>query len=218
MNAWVHASFGTALATGMAVNMTAMHGHDKLMLPMYVGAVIVGSVLPDIDASGEGTAKRYFRHIIAFLFVTAAVILIYAKQKHMINFVQENFVRLLFTHVGIGFVLLLIFTIIGYFSPHRGYTHRWYGALTFCFAWCLIFGWTSTLWFGTGFLAHQYLDMLNKKKVEWLYPLHWDFSCHLCKTNGVLPTVIGSFSVVFASMFVSRLLCVHWFFSSIFNV
>lgn len=55
-------------------------------------------------------------------------------------------------------------------------------------------------------LSHQCIDMLNKKKITWLYPLPFDFARYICKASSGLSTAIGSVCTILACIFIFLLL------------
>lgn len=55
-------------------------------------------------------------------------------------------------------------------------------------------------------LSHQCIDMLNKKKITWLYPLPFDFARYICKASSGLSTAIGLVCTILACIFIFLLL------------
>lgn len=113
-------------------------------------------------------------------------------------------------HVGpgmaLGIVGLVLAGILGYMSKHRSFAHS-----ILCLAWM-----TVSLWlvspvlappFAIGFVSHVALDLLNKKKVQLLYPLKAGaFSLGLCRADGLANTVLASAGLLAAAvLFIWRL-------------
>lgn len=65
---------------------------------------------------------------------------------------------------------------------------------------------TLGLWFGVGMLSHQVLDMLDKRRITWLYPLHINFTIYAFKANGKVSKLFEFISTMLACMFVFFLL------------
>lgn len=102
----------------------------------------------------------------------------------------------------IGALLFLIVCIVGYNTPHRTFTHWLIGLVCFTIPFILMTNITLGLWFGVGMLSHQVIDMLNKKKITWLFPLPIDFARYICHSSSHLSSAIGAISTVLACIFI----------------
>ena len=115
---------------------------------------------------------------------------------------QEMTSNFLHSIHGVGALLFLIACIVGYNTPHRTFTHWLIGLICFTVPFIMMTNITLGLWFGVGMLSHQTIDMLNKKKITWLYPLPIDFARYICKASSGLSTAIGSVSTILACIFI----------------
>ena len=196
MNGNVHMAVGAATATGIALIMPEMQ--DIKMLPIGIGVAVFASVLPDIDANGDSKAKKMFRHFMSITLIALIAIIAYSfiLGLSIIDYFSKANILQIFA-IG-GFFLCCI---LGYLSNHRCYTHRWYGLVSFTLCFYIMFGLPLTYWFFAGFFSHQIIDMLNKKKILWLYPLPVDFARYVCKADSKLSTLIGTISVTLAVLF-----------------
>lgn len=188
MNANVHTSVGLATSTGLALLVPAMQANDKTVLTLGIGCAVVGALIPDIDANGESKAKREFRQILTFLAVFSSGTLFYSAY---VGGLDKLIYSLFHSIHGIGSLAFLIFCIIGYKSDHRKFTHWLIGLICFTVSFMMMTNFTLGLWFGAGMLSHQVIDMLNKRKITWLYPLPIDFARYICKADSKLSSAIG---------------------------
>lgn len=203
MNANVHTSVGLATTTGVALVVPMMQCKSIADYGLCIGCGIIGALLPDIDANGESKAKKEFRHAMSFLAVVA-IYLVYSAYMNgtLLSMISE------FTHSirGIGAIAFLIFCVIGYMSNHREFTHYLIGLLCFTVSFMMLTDIKLGIWFGVGFLSHQLIDMLNKKKIKWLYPLPFDFARYICKAQSKLSSAIGVVSICLFAVFLTQLL------------
>ena len=203
MNANVHTSVGLATATGVALVVPMMQCKSVADYGLCLGCAVIGALLPDIDANGESKAKKEFRHVMSFL----AVIVVYLIYSAYTNGTLSSMISE-FTHStrGIGAIAFLIFCVVGYMSNHREFTHYLIGLVCFTISFMMLTDIKLGIWFGVGFLSHQLIDMLNKKKIKWLYPLPLDFSRYICKAKSKLSSAIGVVSICLFIVFLVQLL------------
>lgn len=203
MNANVHTYVGLATASGVALLVPAMNGSDKVTLTLGLGCAVVGALIPDIDANGDSKAKIEFRKVISLLGIFGVATVGYALTTGRLQEIASSFFHSIH---GVGALLFLIACIVGYSTPHRTFTHWLIGLICFTIPFIMMTNITLGLWFGIGMLSHQCIDMLNKKKITWLYPLPFDFARYICKASSSLSTAIGSISTVLACIFIFLLL------------
>ena len=198
MNANVHTSVGLATATGVALVVPMMQCKSIADYSLCLGCAVIGSLLPDIDANGESKAKKEFRHAMSFLTVVA-VYLIYSAYTSgtLLSKISEY----IHSIRGIGAIAFLIFCVMGYLSSHREFTHYLVGLVCFTVSFMMLTDVKLGIWFGVGFLSHQLIDMLNKKKIKWLYPLPYDFARYICKAQSSLSSAIGVVSICLFALF-----------------
>lgn len=198
MNANVHTSVGLATATGVALVVPMMQCKSIADYSLCLGCAVIGSLLPDIDANGESKAKKEFRHAMSFLTVVA-VYLIYSA--YMSGTLLSKISEYIHSIRGIGAIAFLIFCVMGYLSSHREFTHYLVGLVCFTVSFTMLTDVKLGIWFGVGFLSHQLIDMLNKKKIKWLYPLPYDFARYICKAQSRLSSAIGVVSICLFALF-----------------
>lgn len=199
----VHTYVGLATASGIALLVPAMNGSDKVTLTLGLGCAIVGALIPDIDANGDSKAKIEFREVMSLLSIFGVATIGYALTTGKLQEIASSFFHSIH---GVGALLFLITCIVGYSTQHRTFTHWLIGLICFTIPFIMMTNIILGLWFGVGMLSHQCIDMLNKKKITWLYPLPFDFARYICKASSGLSTAIGSISTILACIFIFLLL------------
>lgn len=203
MNANVHTSVGLATASGIALLVPTMNGSDKVTLTLGLGCAVVGALIPDIDANGDSKAKKEFKKVMSLLSIFGIATVGYALTTGRLQELVSSFFH---SKQGVGALFFLIACIVGYNTPHRTFTHWLIGLICFTIPFIMMTNITLGLWFGVGMLSHQVIDMLNKKKITWLYPLPIDFARYICKASSRLSTIIGSIATVLACIFIILLI------------
>lgn len=202
MNGEVHMCVGAATATGMACLIPQMTTGDTGTIILGVGTALIGALLPDIDANGESKIKKQFRKFMSFLAVALVASVAYGYASGTLGKMLQQASA---SKAVFGFILCIVLCIAGYRSPHRGFTHQLIGLLAFTFAWLLMFGYPLTYWFFFGYLSHQLIDFLNKKPIQWLYPLPGKVMLGWCYADSSMARAIGFVSLILAILFGSKL-------------
>lgn len=198
MNANVHTSVGLATTTGLALLIPSMQYESPLGYSVCLGCAVVGSLIPDIDANGESRAKRGFQGTMCFLILLTIALSVVSYTSGTLTDLLSSFLSSL---RGIGFLLFTLVCIIGYKTSHRTFTHWLIGLICFTIPFIMMTDLRLGLWFGCGMLSHQLIDMLNKKKITWLYPLHIDFTRYICKASSTLSSIIGVIATILTCVF-----------------
>lgn len=168
-----HIQVGTLLATTtcLVTNKT-----EPKEIGIALGLSYIGSLIADIDAT-ESKFKYIYKKIVTSLIITIVLACGYCywqkidimQQLQVIkDVIQQN-------QTYLGFVLLFLLCTIGYFTPHRSFTHWLISAFLFSYPMYLIVG-NNVIYFFIGMVGHQVIDFLNKKPIKWLFPLPIDFA------------------------------------------
>lgn len=209
MNANVHTTVGLATATGVALLVPTMQCDSIAKYSLCMGCAVIGALLPDIDANGLSKAKvnfLLFMHCLSVItFCSVVFFMIYFNSSN--EAFITSITNYLISRHSVFFIWFIMLCIFGYRSKHRGFTHQFIGLISFTATFMLFTNVKLGLWFGVGFLSHQLIDMLNMKKIAWLYPLPMDFSLYLCKASGVLSKCIGVFGKFLYILFAIILIC-----------
>lgn len=199
----VHIAVGLAASTGAACLLQEMQFDNPLL---YVGATAIAgiaSILPDIDINAKSNLKKGFKLVcgIAALFVVLAVV-----YGLFFNKLQELATMFLQSKTLLSLFAFLVVCLIGYNSPHRTFTHWLIGALAFSAPLYFLIGYKLALWFFVGFVSHQLIDMLNKQKITWLYPLKLNCSRYWCASDSTASTIIGCTSTILTPIFMLNII------------
>ncbi len=171
----------THLTVGTAVAIAVVQPETVISLCFCAAAGAVGSVISDIDVdtseSHRGVAKLF-----AVLFVSALV-LGWAEYSWHLGLVARLRAQSGLTRIMPGTLAFLAVCWFGMHQPHRSFMHSLPG-LAVMTALAGMIAPFFALPFGAAMASHIAIDLLNRRRVRLLYPLHWGLSLDLCAANG----------------------------------
>lgn len=194
-----HIAVGIAAASGISLVFHPMQTNDIGTFFLSLGIAGVSAILPDIDNSNKCKIKVFFKNLFIFLSIIISAILIYGHLTQSLNLILS---ALLNSQKALAFLGFITVCFIGYISPHRTFTHWLIGAIAFTFPLYFVLGKQLTYYFFIGFLSHQIVDMLNKRKIMWLFPFKFDFSLYMCNANSIANDVVGYFAGALSIFFI----------------
>ncbi|MBE6049309.1 MAG: metal-dependent hydrolase [Clostridium sp.] len=155
-----HMIVGTTATVTMGVGFFLNDSIEKatLLIPLIIGGFI-GSYMPDID-SHKSKASQVINKIIMILIVvlTLSYFLGLAfSLKDIKTWLNANRNDLS------GVLLFGITTILGKLSPHRMFTHKWFGTIVFCYSTFLMGNKYFALGFTMGYILHIVCDRFTKQ-------------------------------------------------------
>lgn len=180
MNSNVHIPVGIALSLTASMALPVMQPDTMPEMLLGLSLATIGSVIPDIDINKKGEGMLKCAKTTLSMICTLTLGAVY----------ELNYINIP------CFAIVVVSLIIGLFSSHRRFTHWLVGLFTFNVGVIGVVGFKIGLWFFFGMLSHQLLDMLNKKEVQWLYPLKLDFSRYLVSSDSKISKLIGVFAYV----------------------
>ncbi len=169
----------------------------KIVVPIVIGALI-GSLIVDID-SKKSKASQQFTRIITILIWIFLIFVIYQKYlasnsliKGVVGSggIQYYFdkIRVLFVIAvskyikdGFAFTVLCILTTLGKLSPHRQFTHKFFGTALFCVTAYFCFEQNLAAGFILGYILHILADKTTPAGLRFL-----DFKLPLQNRRGKL--------------------------------
>lgn len=187
---------GFILGVGFAMGKSQMI-EFKIIIPIVIGALI-GSLIVDID-SKKSKASQQFTRVITILVWILLIFVIYQKylsSNSLIKGVVGNGgiqyyfdkIRFLFAiaiskYIKSGFActILCILTTLGKLSPHRQFTHKWFGTMLFCITAYFCFEKILAVGFILGYILHILADKTTPAGVKFL-----DFKLPLQNRRGKL--------------------------------
>ena len=185
------------MAIGSAATITTcfcMQKTDIKYVGLAVAAGALGSIVPDIDAEGGSTFKKIFKTLLVGTLLFALILFLEYKDQNLdARILVEQMKGSKFI---IGFLLFIVLCIIGMFTPHRTFTHWLIAIPIYSLPIYLMFGIPFTIFFAIGFLSHQLIDLLNKKKQQFLFPLPMDCATYKFESESGPSSAIGIMALV----------------------
>lgn len=147
---------GTIGFMAVLVNAVGMVLNPFMSVAMIIGSIL-GSYMPDID-SKKSKASQAFNKILLYVIVAFGV------SNILSSFLNLNFAQELLSNVtggvvsNLGMILFALLTFAGKLSPHRGFTHKWFGTALFCASAFLAFNSAFAIGFTLGYILHIAAD------------------------------------------------------------
>ena len=177
----------THFAVGEAAALLLTHPTTAKGLALCLGAAAVGSMISDIDVTSSHS-HRDVTIITSTALASAAIIAGLELHFHLgiLSLLQRqtNIWRIL-----LGLVVSLAICNFGMQQPHRSFMHSLFG-------WFLLTALVGEIFpflvpaFALSMASHILLDLLNRKRVRLLYPLHRGFCLNLCPASGRINDLI----------------------------
>lgn len=176
----------THLAVGEAAALLLTRPTSPGALVLCLGTAAIGSVICDVDAVSSRSHKQMTALTSAVAVFIAAVS---AIELHFgfgfINLLRQTNLARIF----LGLILILLVCNYGMRQPHRSFMHSLPGWLILsALVWEIFPGLTGA--FAIAMASHILLDLLNRKRVRLLYPLHWGLAFRLCPSDGHINDLI----------------------------
>lgn len=195
-----HSCIGIVLAIilGMGFTVGKTGAVNILTVLLFVIGALVGSLIVDID-SKKSKASQQFTRVVTMVFWAFLVFVIYQKylsNNSMINGAMnftgvknlfDKIVVLFFiiarTYIksGVALMFLCILTTLGKMSPHRQFTHKWFGTSLFCITAYFAFENRLAVGFILGYILHIIADKTTPAGIDFL-----DFKLPLQNRKGKL--------------------------------
>ena len=105
-------------------------------------------------------------------------------------------------------VLFVIMYIVGVPQKHRGFTHSFLALIIYSIPILLIYQ-PLLMAYIIGFFSHLFIDILNKKGEQLLFPLRWNICLHLCYANGIVSKVLMWCGIVAAILLIVNAFVLH---------
>ncbi len=184
----------THLTVGAACCLAAAPATSEGLLYAVLGGSI-GSMICDIDRSGEGTVQD---SKVSWLITVIISIAAYMRRAFFSG-AGLTFRGLISDPVRlVCFALLILLYLFAISGSHRGFSHS---LLMFVLSFALVFmiSRQTSLFYAIGFLSHMILDLMNKRPVKIFYPYYRGFCLDWCYCDGTVNRVLllaGSAAVI----------------------
>ncbi len=185
----------THFAVGLATALAVMRPDTFGECTEAVVAGTVGGMLADIDLlHGEGRATTLAGHLFVPITATAALLTDGIFGWGICRSFLEDAPRSV-----IGLLVFVLLCTIGFFSPHRSFTHSLLGG-TACTAAVWLMYPPLTLGFAAAYASHLLLDVVNKRGIRLLFPLKRGICLNLCYADRLANTVCMDVGFVLAGV------------------
>ncbi len=175
----------THLAIGIATSLTVLQPSTPKEIAVAVIGGAMGGSIPDIDIIKNKTnLDSIVTQSTAALIVLAAVLCDYYFNYGIVRYLGSH-PESLFT----GIALYVLFCVIGFYAPHRGFTHSFLGMALFTSSVRIIYP-ELTGAFLLGYASHLVLDLLNRKPMKLFYPIRKGVCLRLCYSNRLANRVL----------------------------
>lgn len=159
MNGKQHVAIGVTASVGATIltSVSAGNGMNPVTLGLVAVGGALGSYMPDID-SKRSKASQLFNKVLLGAIAGYGVVNVLAD-LFGINFLKD----LMVSSTGnltsnLWLMIFIALTIAGKLSPHRGFTHKWFGTAMFCIVAYLTFNVQFATGFVIGYLLHIAAD------------------------------------------------------------
>ena len=173
----------THIAVGVAASLAILQPATLGgCLACVIGGAVGGDIC-DIDVKPSDYVRdALYGHVIVSTIVSVALLADYLLEAGLCAYFAEH----AGPEMAAGAIVLILAGIWGYRSKHRTFSHSFLGFAVM----------TAALWFvcpmfaapfAIGYACHVALDLLNRKKVQLLYPFKFGtFSLGICRANGIV--------------------------------
>ena len=165
----------THLGIGIAASLAVVHPQTKEECLVAIMGGALGGVLADIDIlDNDYESDALIGQLLAVLISAAALL-----ADHFWHFGILEYVMLHKMKSIIGGLLFCVLWVCGAASDHRKFTHSLSAMCIYSAAVALIYPPVFQAYI-VGYFSHLVLDLLNKKKIQLLYPLKWGMCLNMC--------------------------------------
>ena len=177
----------TAIGIASALAIMQPKSYTGILTTVVAGAI--GAQLPDIDSTTSDSHRDAdLICLSSVLFLCGAALCDQHWNMGLVNKIINNssYVR----------ILLGVFGLIGLCAYGKETSHR-----TFMHSLLSALGTTLAVWiaipfaapsFFIGYISHILIDLLNKRKVQILFPYKKGVCLNLCRSNGTVNSLLGS--------------------------
>lgn len=201
----------THAAIGIASSLAVLQPKTVPECLCAVTGGLIGGMISDIDSPKKRESLDYRDDPYGwqiYTFVVIALVIIlgldYAAGDGAVDYIINNFEPSLVVG-GIAFLGLCFY---GAHTIHRSFTHSFLAAILFTLSvWC--FCKPLAFPFAIGFMSHLVIDFLNRKKIQYLWPIRTKIGLNRYPSDGRLNDTLGAIGVI-----VSSFLLTYYFINS----
>jgi inner membrane protein len=172
--------------TAIALAATALTIKDPAQLPVSLAVAAASSLLPDIDTP-DSMLRHQLNKYTGILTFPALITAGYFLFKYKYFSLP-------------GLILYLIYLVLAFIGPHRGFTHSLAGFSIFII---ILFVSDKAIILPAiiGYCTHLAADLLTSSGIPLLYPYNKSFKIPLVRTGSLLDILIGlAFGLMFMAI------------------
>lgn len=142
--------------------MVASLTHVGSILIYTILGSVVGSLIPDLDSSRTIINRKFNRALL--ILVPVIAFCYYAKIDVVTSFLES-------AKCPVAIILLVVLIILSKCSPHRQFTHKWFGTVCYGVLAFFIFPEIFAIAFMCGYMSHILADRTTKagKDLKFFY-------------------------------------------------
>lgn len=189
----------THFSVGMAAGIAICRPQTMPMLIAGAGLAAFGGTICDIDVETSDAHEQVDRMLVVAVIMVAAVVVmdfIFRVGIYRRLMANSNIARVI-----IGSLAFLMICAFGKEQPHRSFMHSFLALAMLSICVYIIFP-DMTPYFMVGFMSHMFIDVFNRKREKFFWPVGKGFCLHWCSANGMVNKILFYVSTMAVVLFV----------------
>ena len=189
----------THFPVGMAAGIAICRPQTMPMLIAGAGLAAFGGTICDIDVETSDAHEQVDRMLVVAVIMVAAVVVmdfIFRVGIYRRLMANSNIARVI-----IGSLAFLMICAFGKEQPHRSFMHSFLALAMLSICVYIIFP-DMTPYFMVGFMSHMFIDVFNRKREKFFWPVGKGFCLHWCSANGIVNKILFYVSTMAVVLFV----------------
>ena len=189
----------THFSVGMVAGIAICRPQTMPMLIAGAGLAAFGGTICDIDVETSDAHEQVDRMLVVAVIMVAAVVVmdfIFRVGIYRRLMANSNIARVI-----IGSLAFLMICAFGKEQPHRSFMHSFLALAMLSICVYIIFP-DMTPYFMVGFMSHMFIDVFNRKREKFFWPVGKGFCLHWCSANGIVNKILFYVSTMAVVLFV----------------
>jgi len=189
----------THFSVGMAAGIAICRPQTMPMLIAGAGLAAFGGTICDIDVETSDAHEQVDRMLVVAVIMVAAVVVmdfIFRVGIYRRLMANSNIARVI-----IGSLAFLMICAFGKEQSHRSFMHSFLALAMLSICVYIIFP-DMTPYFMVGFMSHMFIDVFNRKREKFFWPVGKGFCLHWCSANGIVNKILFYVSTMAVVLFV----------------
>jgi putative membrane-bound metal-dependent hydrolase len=183
----------------MAAGIAICRPQTMPMLIAGAGLAAFGGTICDIDVETSDAHEQVDRMLVVAVIMVAAVVVmdfIFRVGIYRRLMANSNIARVI-----IGSLAFLMICAFGKEQSHRSFMHSFLALAMLSICVYIIFP-DMTPYFMVGFMSHMFIDVFNRKREKFFWPVGKGFCLHWCSANGIVNKILFYVSTMAVVLFV----------------